>query len=216
VVIITRKYIIFFYIQLKKMESRISKILRDIDNKKKELKIAYYELKDKYWFSFRDWKIIFTKAVKNRNKLFKNPLFKNFWWRDFSFILSMPFIYVMIIPIGILDIFLILYQNICFRIYKIPLVKRKKYMVYDRQVLDYLNRLQKINCLYCSYSNGVIAFWTEISGRTEKFRCPIKHARKNEGAHTRQDKFADYGDPEWFLKEFNNASCFYIPQKDSE
>ena len=89
-----------------------------------------------------------------------------------------------------------MYQNICFRIYGIPLVKRKDYIIFDRQLLDYLNVLQKFNCIYCSYSNGIISYGMEISARTEKYRCPIKHAKKAKGIHQWQHEFADYGDPE--------------------
>jgi hypothetical protein len=74
----------------------------------------------------------------------------------------MPFIYAMIIPAVILDIFLFIYQNICFRLYGIPLVKRSGYITSERKHLDYLNWIQKINCLYCSYVNGIFSFAVEI------------------------------------------------------
>jgi hypothetical protein len=74
----------------------------------------------------------------------------------------MPFIYAMIVPTIILDIFLFVYQNICFRLYGIPLVKRGEYISSERKHLDYLNWIQKINCLYCSYVNGIFSYAVEI------------------------------------------------------
>jgi hypothetical protein len=59
----------------------------------------------------------------------------------------------MIIPAFILDIMLFVYQNTALRLYKIPLVKRSEYIVYDRANLDYLNIIEKVNCIYCSYFN---------------------------------------------------------------
>jgi len=60
---------------------------------------------------------------------------------------------MMIIPAVILDFSLFIYQNTAVRLYKIPLAKRSDYIVFDRKELAYLNWIQKINCIYCSYVN---------------------------------------------------------------
>jgi hypothetical protein len=124
-------------------------------------------------------------------------------------IISMPFIYSMIIPAVILDIFLFIFQNVCFRLYWIPLVKRSEFISTERKYLDYLNWIQKINCLYCSYVNWIFSFAVEIWGRTEKYWCPIKHAKKNNTFHNWQDHFADYWDAEWFQKNFTSNTEFF-------
>jgi hypothetical protein len=59
----------------------------------------------------------------------------------------------MLLPAFILDIFLFIYQNTAIRLYKIPLAKRSDYIVFDRGQLAYLNWIQKIDCIYCSYFN---------------------------------------------------------------
>jgi hypothetical protein len=84
----------------------------------------------------------------------------------------------MIIPALILDIFLFVYQQTAMRLYKIPLAKRSEYIVFDRKHLKYLNLMQKINCLYCSYVNGLFSYAVEVAGRTERYWCPIKAARR--------------------------------------
>ena len=86
-----------------------------------------------------------------------------------------PAIYGLIIPVVVVDVFVTLYQAICFPVYKIPKVQRSKYLALDRGKLSYLTLAQKINCLYCDYANGVFAYATEIAGRTEWYWCPIKH-----------------------------------------
>lgn len=114
----------------------------------------------------------------------------------YSVIITAPIIYSLIIPLFLLDIFMSIYQAICFPIYKIPKVRRSDYFVFDRLSLDYLNGIQKMNCAYCSYGNGVIAFGREIAARSEQYWCPIKHARKIKGAHKRYPVFMDFGDGE--------------------
>lgn len=99
-----------------------------------------------------------------------------------------------------LDIFVTLYQLICFRAYGISIVRRRDYIVLDRSQLAYLNWLEKFNCLFCSYANGVIGYVREISARTEQYWCPIKHARRIVGAHALYSSFADYGDAEAYKK----------------
>ncbi len=110
------------------------------------------------------------------------------------FILSSPIIYSLIIAFALLDIMVTIYQVICFPIYKIEKVKRKDYFKYDRAKLPYLNIIEKLNCTYCSYGNGVIAYAHEIAARTEKYWCPIKHSLRKHGVHKYYRSFESYGD----------------------
>ncbi len=103
-------------------------------------------------------------------------------------------IYGVFFPLLLLDLAVSLYQWACFPVYGIPRVKRSDYFVYDRTLLPYLNVIEKFNCLYCSYGNGLIAWAREIVARTEQYWCPIKHARKAALQHQRQAAFFDYGD----------------------
>ena len=66
-----------------------------------------------------------------------------------------------------------------------------------------MNVLEKFNCAYCSYANGLIAYVREIASRTEQYWCPIKHARKLLGAHPRYSRFVDYGDADGYQKELS-------------
>lgn len=191
------------------MKSKINKILEDIKIKKDELVKEYEKLREKYDFEFVKWKIVFSKKKKEENKKFKLWSFRYILWSQIRHIISMPFIYAMIIPTIILDIFLFVYQNICFRLYGIPLVKRSEYISSERKHLDYLNWIQKINCLYCSYVNGIFSYAVEIGWRTEKYWCPIKHAKKNNTFHNWQDHFADYWDAKWFQEVFNSNNEYF-------
>jgi hypothetical protein len=115
-------------------------------------------------------------------------------------VLTAPVIYALIVPLVLLDLFVTVYQAVCFPAYGIAKVRRRDYFVFDRHHLAYLNALEKLNCAYCSYANGLIAYVREIAGRTEQYWCPIKHARRTVGAHPHYASFEDYGDAEAYRK----------------
>ena len=108
--------------------------------------------------------------------------------------LTAPVIYAGWIPFLLLDLFVSLYQAICFPVYGIPKVRRADYLIFDREELPYLNLIEKFNCFYCSYGNGIAAYVREVAARTEQYWCPIKHARRVRAAHERYPRFFDYGD----------------------
>jgi hypothetical protein len=113
-------------------------------------------------------------------------------------IVTAPFIYAVIFPALLLDLFVTVFQALCFPAYGIPKVKRADYIVFDRQNLAYLNILEKINCGYCSYVNGLFGYVREIGARTEQYWCPIKHVRKLIAPHAHYADFVEYGDAETY------------------
>ena len=117
-------------------------------------------------------------------------------------LLTAPVIYSMIVPIALLDVWISAYQSICFRIYGIALVRRSTYVIIDRQHLEYLNAIEKLNCVYCEYANGVFAYVREIAGRTEQYWCPIRHAKRVRAPHQYYRHFVDYGDVEGYRRRW--------------
>jgi hypothetical protein len=109
-------------------------------------------------------------------------------------LLVAPVIYSLIVPIAFLDLWISLYQVICFPIFGIVRVRRAAYVVFDRQHLAYLNLIEKLNCGYCGYANGVFAYVREVAGRTEQYWCPIRHAKRLRAPHPHYREFVDYGD----------------------
>ncbi len=53
----------------------------------------------------------------------------------------------------------------------------------------YLNFIEKLNCQYCAYGNGVLAYVVEVAGRTEQYWCPVKHALRMKSMHSRYKFF---------------------------
>lgn len=116
--------------------------------------------------------------------------------------MSVPFIYIIIIPLAILDIFLEIYHNICFPLYNIPKINRKDYIKIDRYKLSYLDYIDKINCSYCGYVNGLLKYSTVIAGESEKYWCGIKHKKTKNFVELEHHKdFIEYGDKKAYLKK---------------
>lgn len=109
-------------------------------------------------------------------------------------LITAPIIYSMIFPLLFFDLFISFYHASCFPIYQIEKVRRKDYIVFDRQHLAYLNFIEKFHCIYCAYGAGLIAYAGEIVGRTEEYFCPIKHAQKIACRHAHYAHFLEYGD----------------------
>lgn len=145
-------------------------------------------------------RVVFEKEVRRRLRRHRTGLWEYLRRARVGYLLSAPVIYGMAVPMVILDASVTLYQHLCFRIYGIPRVRRGPYLVIDRQYLAYLNAVEKLNCMYCGYANGLIEYVREVTARTEQFWCPIKHARRTLDGHRRNAKFFDYGDAEAYRR----------------
>ncbi len=168
--------------QIKELEK---KLFKEIEKKEEEF---YYQVKGK--------KIYFEKATRKYHKTLVTNIYKYFLNANVLNILTVPLVWFCIFPAVFLDISVSFFQAVCFPIYKIPKVRRNDYLVVDRHALSYLNWIEKINCVYCGYFNGLISYVLEIAARTEQYWCPIKHARKVGSIHSRYKYFLEYGDGE--------------------
>jgi hypothetical protein len=116
-------------------------------------------------------------------------------------LLTAPVIYSLLLPLVVLDVWVTLYQSICFPIYGMARVCRRRYFALDRHKLAYLNGIEKANCTFCSYANGLLAYVQEVAARTEQYWCPVKHARAIPAPHQRYHGFLDYGDAHGYRTE---------------
>ncbi len=145
-------------------------------------------------------RVIFDPQWAREHKAGWRHLFRYVLGAHPKHVLTAPVIYSCIVPALLLDLWVSAYHAICFPVWGIPKVKRRDYIVVDRHHLPYLNLLEKLNCLYCGYFNGLIAYVREIAGRTEQYWCPIKHARQPRSIHNRYPLFVDYGDAEEYRR----------------
>ncbi|MGE0230406.1 MAG: hypothetical protein AB7O39_10685 [Flavobacteriaceae bacterium] len=182
------------------MSNRVSSLVAQIVELQEELEREFAKRRDAVHFSLEHGRITFTRDVLSRHKRLKTSLLAYLRTARPLVLLTAPVIYSVGIPLLLLDLFVTIYQAACFPVYGIPKVSRRDHFAYDRHRLGYLNLIEKLNCLYCSYANGLISYVREIAARTEQYWCPIKHARKLEGIHSRYPLFVDYGDADDFAK----------------
>ena len=173
--------------------------LPTVEKVEEEIKSEFYELrKGKVWFS---------EKIKREHRKLKTSLVRYVLHSRIMAILTAPFIYAVIVPFVLLDLFVTVYQTVCFPVYGIPKARRRDYVAIDRNKLRYLNALEGFNCMYCSYGNGVLAYAVEIAGRTEQHWCPIRHARRVQNVHDRYSHFLPYGDAAAYRKELDSVRC---------
>lgn len=174
---------------------------KHIDELLARIEALQNEVEDEYRRAREDWalkKAELAEEFARQQRRYKTGLFRFLIRSRVLVLLSAPLVYAGWLPFLLLDLFVTVYQAVCFPIYRIPKVKRSDYLVFDREDLPYLNLVEKFNCFYCSYGNGVAAYFREVAARTEQYWCPIKHARRIKAAHDRYPKFFDHGDAEAF------------------
>ena len=180
------------------MNESIRKLLSDIAKLEEELATVIQEQQEQLHYRIEGSKIRFEENLRRVHHELKTGVItwlRSSEWRN---VVSAPFIYAMIIPLLLLDLFVTTYQAVCFPLYRIPKVTRSNYIIVDRHHLGYLNVIEKLNCIYCGYADGLLAYTRQILSRTEMYWCPIKHARKVLDPHRRYARFSDFGDGDDF------------------
>lgn len=180
---------------------QISAILSRMRELEGELEGAFEKARAELRLRIEHDRVVFEEHVLKRHRALRIRLWDYVRGARLMVVLTAPFIYAVILPIVLLDMLVTLYQATCFPVYGIPKVRRADYIVFDRQSLAYLNILEKLNCAYCSYANGLFAYLREIAARTEQYWCPIKHARRLVAPHARYADFVEYGDAEAYHRQ---------------
>ena len=180
------------------MPAHIDELLARMRALEEELEAEFTKKRQEIEFAIENRRVRFPLEVFNHQRLLKVGLWKYLIHSRFLVAITAPIIYFGFILFLLMDLFVSVYQRVCFPVYGIPLVRRADYLVFDRSDLPYLNVLERFNCFYCSYGNGVAAYTREVAARTEQYWCPIKHARRMLGAHDRYPRFFEFGDAQAF------------------
>jgi hypothetical protein len=176
--------------------ARIDELLGRIRRLEEDLQLEFDRKRADIRFVVEDRRIRFSEevlALQHRSKVGLGRYVLRA--RPISWIAT-PIIWSGIVPLLLLDAFLWVFQAICFPVYGIPKARRSEFVILDRGDLPYLNAVERLNCAYCGYANGLASYFREIAARTEQYWCPIKHARRIRGAHDHYPKFFEYGDAE--------------------
>jgi hypothetical protein len=178
------------------MATTIDEILDRMHDLREELEVELQKKRDEIEFVLQDKRARFAQDVQRRQVLYRVGLARYLRGSRLLVVLTAPVVYSGFLAFALMDLFVTVYQSVCFPLYGVPKVKRGDHLVFDRGDLAYLNAIERFNCFYCSYANGVAAYLREVAARTEQYWCPIKHARRILGVHDRYPKFFEFGDAE--------------------
>ncbi len=182
------------------MANRIDELIEEFIKLEGELEAEIKRKREEFHSLVEGERVRLAEEVTRLEQRVKSGLFRYVTGAHPLNLLTAPVIYAGFVPFLLLDLFLWIYQSTCFPIYGIPRARRSEYLVFDRSDLPYLNAIERFNCFYCAYANGLAAYAREIAARTEQYWCPIKHARRIRAAHDRYQRFFEYGDAESFRK----------------
>ncbi len=176
------------------MNSHLNEILEEIKELENKVQAEMKRREEELKYRVSEGKVIFEHEILELHMKVRSSVLYYVIRAPILVILSAPVIYAMVVPALLMDMGLWIYQSLCFPIYGIPKVKRSDHIILDRHYLKYLNIVERLNCDYCSYFNGLSSYAMEIAARTEQYWCPIKHASGKARRHSRAHLFADYGD----------------------
>jgi hypothetical protein len=183
------------------MSPHIDRIVERFRDAEEDLEREVEEQQRRWRYQTHRGRVWFDKELRDAQRRLKQSIPSYIREASLLNLLTAPVIYSLILPLALLDIWTTAYQWVCFPIYGVPRVTRGAYFVIDRHKLAYLNGIEKVNCTFCSYANGLLAYVREVASRTEQYWCPIKHARAIATPHQRYHSFVDYGDAAGYRRE---------------
>ncbi|MBC8520173.1 MAG: hypothetical protein H8D24_07185 [Gammaproteobacteria bacterium] len=178
------------------MHDKIIQLMDKVVDLEQELERDLEEKQTEFRYRLEEKRIHFEREMTESQRQLKVGLFQFIRRAKLRTLLSVPVIYGLALPLLIVDISVTIYQWICFTLWGMGRVRRRDYWLMDRGHLAYLNAIEKINCYYCSYANGLASYISEVASRTEQYWCPIKHARRVQHPHPRYWRYSDFGDAE--------------------
>jgi hypothetical protein len=176
------------------MPSHLDDLLARAALLEREVEAGLNRTRDEWHYRVVEGRVHFERDVHLAHKRLRQSIPRFLRESSLLAVLTAPVIYSMVVPIALLDLWVTLYQRLCLPVYGIARVRRGDFIVIDRQHLAYLNGIEKLNCMFCGYGNGVFAYAREVAGRTEQYWCPIRHARRVRAPHPHYRDFVDYGD----------------------
>src|SRR5579864_6434454 len=139
------------------MASRVDDLFEHIAILEKELESELNRVRANWHYRVEAGRVRFEREAHLAHQRLKQSIPRFLRESSLLNLLTAPVIYSMVVPVALLDLWISVYQAICFRAYGITMVRRSAYVVIDRQHLVYLNTIEKVNCVYCGYANGVLA-----------------------------------------------------------
>jgi hypothetical protein len=183
------------------MPPHLERIVERLREAEEDLKREVDEQQRRWQYRVHRGRVWFDRELRRAHRRVKQSIPSYILEGSPLSLLTAPVVYSLLAPLILFDLWTTAYQWVCFPIYGVPRVRRRAYFVIDRHTLAYLNGIEKVNCTFCSYANGLLAYVREVAARTEQYWCPIKHARAIPAPHQRYHFFLDFGDAEGYRRE---------------
>src|SRR5579872_4126166 len=123
------------------MPSRLDDLLDRAAHLERELETELSHARAQWHYRVEKGRVRFTREVREAHQRIKQSIPRYLRESNPLYVLAAPVIYSLIVPIALMDLWITLYQRICFPLYGIALVRRTGYIVFDRQHLAYLNAI---------------------------------------------------------------------------
>lgn len=175
------------------MSEKLNAIIQKIKELEEEFEEEITRVGKDLKYRIEGRKIHFEQSVAEYHRSLRKSIYRFFRDLQFRNLLVSIGIYVMFFAIVVIDLLVFLFQSIVFPLLGLEKISRSEFIVIDRHKLQYLNFFEKLGCVYCSYANGVAAYYSEVAGATESYYCPIKHARRVRKPHAYYHEFVPYG-----------------------
>ena len=176
------------------MPPHLDDLLAHIAQLEREVEGELARTRQQWHYRLDAGRVRFERDIRRAHKRLRQSIPRFIRESEPRNLITAPVIYSLIVPIALLDLWITIYQAVCFPIYGIERVRRSRFIAIDRHHLGYLNLIERFNCDYCGYANGVFSYVREVAARTEQYWCPIRHARHIRSAHLLYRNFVDYGD----------------------
>ena len=180
------------------MESEIDDLARRLVRLEDELERKLEAQRSELQYRMEAKRAVFEESVLRQHRAIRTGVLTFLRRSPLATLIVAPAVYGLILPLALLDLSVYVFQLVCFTAWGMERIRRADYVIVDRHRLAYLNGIEKLNCAYCGYANGVIAYAREAASRSEQYWCPIKHALRVRAPHQRYRGFVDYGDGQGF------------------
>src|SRR5215469_6931695 len=121
------------------MASRVDDLLERIAGLEQEIDVELDSIRTKWRYRIEKGRVRFESDVHEAHLQLRRSILRYLRESQILSIVTAPVIYSLMIPIVLLDLWVSIYQSICFRAYGINRVRRSDYIVIDRRHLAYLN-----------------------------------------------------------------------------
>ncbi len=185
------------------MESEIDDLVRRLVSLEDELERKLEAQRSRFQYHIEKERAVFEESVLRQHRKIRIGILTFLRRSPLATLIVAPAVYGLIVPLVLMDLSVTVFLWICFPAWGMERVRRADYVIVDRHRLAYLNGIEKLNCAYCGYANGVIAYAREAASRSEQYWCPIKHALRVRSPHSRYRRFIDYGDAEGFRDQLD-------------